>query len=64
MRGPRQPLKVQLAQRPSSASSQAPPPNIRSGHLPGHYNDTLGSMGWVTTRAAVTAYKQRLQVTR
>jgi hypothetical protein len=61
MRGPRQPLKVQLAQRPSSASSQAPPPNIRSGHLPGHYNDTLGSMGWVTNPATITTYQQCVQ---
>jgi hypothetical protein len=34
---------------------------IRSGRLPGHYNETLGSSGWVTSRAAVTAYQRRVQ---
>jgi hypothetical protein len=37
---------------------------IRSGRLPGHYNDTLGHSGWVTSWAAVAAYQQRLQVRR
>jgi hypothetical protein len=37
---------------------------IRSGRLPGRYKDTLGSMGWVSTQAAVAAYQQRVQVHR
>lgn len=48
-----------LGLKPDTVSSY-----IRSGRLPGHYRNTLGSMGWVTNQAAITAYQQRLQASR
>lgn len=34
---------------------------IRSGRLSGHYDDTPGSCGWVTTRGAVEDYRERIR---
>ena len=34
---------------------------IRSGRLPGRYDETPGRMGWVTSRAAVKEYKLRVR---
>src|SRR5581483_6492565 len=33
--------------------------SIRSGRLPGRYDDSPGWLGWVTTRGAVEHYRQQ-----
>lgn len=48
-----------LGLKPDTVSSY-----IRCGRLPGHYRDTLGSTGWVTSQAAVLAYRERIRASR
>lgn len=35
---------------------------VRSGRLPGHYDDTPGRCGWVTSRTAVASYRRRVRL--